>query len=699
MLQGENYKWAVKEGDLAFFVHDAAGAEDIDKAILSVCTEVNVFHTGILKFDEQLLLVHALPSQGVIVENFQDALKKLDADQVFICSVNVDQKVKESAFGWALRQVGSPYNDIFSPDCVNSKGDTSYYCCQLVVKAYEKYGIENLCSNYTLNFRGSDGQFLPYWIQYFNNKGCPIPQGLPGSHPSFLIRSKSLVVRLSFPVNMSRFSVLKRVDPALHYLSGCRMNPETSKRFNVVEPRSGEVLTSCSAADSKLLDRAVNEAKTAQPGWMEMGIQVRGSVLRKAAAIIRECIDDLAYWESIDCGKPICESRVDMKICAETFEFYSGLSASLAGSHFNLSKDRYAYTERIPWGIVGAIGVWNYPMQTASWKLAPALICGNAVIYKPSEYTPITAVILAEIFHNAGLPDGVLSVIQGDGETGQMLCSHKDVNKVTFTGSCNTGAKVYKSCAKQGFLRPLTLELGGKSSLIICEDADIENAVLGALMANYFCQGEVCTNASKVLVHESIYEDFRQRICQATSKIIVGDPLNEETRCGALITYNHLQKVLGFIDDAIKKGANVVFGGKKVEVKGFPNGFYLEPTILDNVNKEMRVYNEEIFGPVMLLIPFKSVEEAINIANETPYGLANGIFTKNLSTAYSAASKLHAGTVYVNTYNDTDVVVPFGGIKQSGFGRENGIAALDAFSQLKSVFVDVRGKLDNCFSV
>ncbi|VDO08884.1 unnamed protein product [Brugia timori] len=336
-------------------------------------------------------------------------------------------------------------------------------------------------------------------------------------------------------------------------------------------------------------------------------------------------------------------------------------------------------------------------MLTASWKIAPALMCGNAVLYKPSPFAPITSVVLAQILQAAGLPDGVLSVLQGEGETGQAICEHGGINKVTFTGSTATGSKILASCSLLDRIKPVTLELGGKSAMIICEDADIDVAVTGALMANFFAQGEVCSNASKVLVHVSRYDEFRQKVVKQTKNLAIGDPLLKETKIGATISREHLNKVKTYISEAVQQGAKLLCGGDEVKVKGLENGYYLSPAILDSINEQMKIYKEEVFGAAMLIIPFQNNEDAIRMANDTLYGLAAGVFTRNLHLAYSLASKLHAGNIYVNTFNITNAMIPFGGMKQSGFGRENGIAALEAFSQLKSVFVNASEKLDNPF--
>ncbi|VDM42010.1 unnamed protein product [Toxocara canis] len=693
---------AVRDGDLIFFVrHSNGNSTEFEDAVRSVGTKPDVFHVGMF-CSRVRSIVHAVPNEGVICEPVDDVLWRIDADHIDVLTVQTQTDlVAENAAHWALSRVGCRYNDIFSPDSLDSTGAEAYYCCQLVTKAYANYGLDTLCPSHTLNFADAHGRILPFWQHYYEERGALIPQGGKGSHPSKLITSSHLRRRFAKTLTrMGKFVVPDLVESALHFVHGSRLAAQTAAAFDIIEPRSGVVRTQCAIADSQLIDAAVRDAREAQPNWAFQSAQQRGVIFRRASSLIRESVEELAKLETLDCGKPIRESRDDVLSCADCFEFFAGTAHNLAGSHFPLeNNERFAYTLREPFGVVGAIGVWNYPMQTASWKIAPALMCGNAVIYKPSPLAPLSSLVLALILQKAGLPDGILSVVQGDGETGRLLCEHEGIDKVTFTGSSATGSKVLAACSRLGHLKPATMELGGKSSCIVFPDADLDVAVNGALMANFYSQGEVCSNASKILVHDLLIDEFRKRILAATKAIQVGDPLDEKTRMGALISNEHLIKVKSLIDEACKQGAKVLCGGERVTVKGLEGGFYLSPAIIENVNSSMRIYKEEIFGPVMMLIPFETFEEAVQIANDTPYGLAAGVFTNDMNTAYTAVCRLRAGNVYVNTYNDTNTMVPFGGMKQSGFGRENGVAALEAFSQIKSVFINASKKLDNPFAV
>uniref|UniRef100_A0A0M3ILC3 Aldedh domain-containing protein n=1 Tax=Ascaris lumbricoides TaxID=6252 RepID=A0A0M3ILC3_ASCLU len=693
---------AVRDGDLIFFVRHGDGSRtEFEDAVRSVGRQPDVFHVGMFCSDTQSI-VHAVPNGGVICEQVDDALQRVDADHVDVFTVHTQtDEVAKGAARWACTRIGCQYNDIFSANSLDSKGVESYYCCQLVVKAYANSGLDTLCPPHTLNFADAQGRILPFWQRYYEERNAQIPQGQKGSHPSKLIVSPHLRRRFARALShMGKFVVPELVDCALHFVHGSRLAAQTAVTFDVIQPRSGVVTTQCSAADLQMVDAAIRDAQRVLPTWALQSAQQRSVVLRRAASLIRDSLEQLAKLETLDCGKPICESRSDVLSSADCFEFFAGTAHNLAGRHFPLeSTERFAYTLREPYGVVAAIGVWNYPMQTASWKIAPALMCGNAVVYKPSPLAPLTSLALALILQNAGLPDGILSIVQGDGETGRLLCEHKGVDKVTFTGSSATGSKVLSACSRLGSLKPATMELGGKSACIVFPDADLNVAVNGALMANFYSQGEVCSNASKVLVHDLLIDEFRERVLAATNAIPIGDPLDEKTRMGALISEEHLRKVKKLIDDARKMGATVLCGGERVIVEGLEGGFYLGPAIIQGVNPNMQIYKEEVFGPVMMLIPFETFEQAIEIANDTPYGLAAGIFTNDMNIAYTAACRLQAGNIYVNTYNDTNAMVPFGGMRQSGFGRENGVAALEAFSQIKSVFVNASKKLDNPFLV
>uniref|UniRef100_A0A0R3RVF2 Aldedh domain-containing protein n=1 Tax=Elaeophora elaphi TaxID=1147741 RepID=A0A0R3RVF2_9BILA len=683
----------VAVGDVVFFKKGdkRKDKDQFEEAVASIALEP-VIHVALVSDDTGRWVIHAVRGSGVCQELLMSVIEKLRPESFEVYRPQLPEIVRISACQWTKSKIGASYNDIFSADMRNSKGHEAFYCCQLIAKSYEAAGINDFCPPHQLNFNDSSGKILPFWEEYYRKRSLPIPQDMPGSHPAKLIHSKYLKLHFArFCMPLAKFTVSKTIDDALHFIRGARVALTATKHFDVYQPRNGEILARCGCASAEVIDEVIKDASEAQKSWAALNVQQRGAVLRQAASIIRSVENQLAYMETIDCGKPIEESRWDMANSADTFEFFGGALHNIAGNHFPLSNDNYAYTERVPWGIVGAIGVWNYPMQTAAWKIAPALMCGNAVVYKPSPFAPVTSVLLAQILQAAGLPDG------GEGETGQAICEHKGISKVSFTGSSATGSKILASCSLFGRIKPVTLELGGKSAMIICKDADIDVAVTGAFMANFFSQGEVCSNASKVLVHMSCYDEFRQKIVEQTKNLVIGDPLVKETKIGATISRGHLSKVKAFIDEAVQQGAKLLCGGDEVKVKGLEDGYYLSPAVLDSITEQMRIYKEEVFGAAMLIIPFRNNEDAIRMANDTPYGLAAGVFTRNLHLAYSMASKLNAGNVYVNTFNITNAMIPFGGMKQSGFGRENGIAALEAFSQVKSVFVNASEKLENPF--
>uniref|UniRef100_A0A914BZM9 Aldehyde dehydrogenase domain-containing protein n=1 Tax=Acrobeloides nanus TaxID=290746 RepID=A0A914BZM9_9BILA len=477
---------------------------------------------------------------------------------------------------------------------------------------------------------------------------------------------------------MKKFAIPQDLTKALHFIGGSRLNLLSPHKFMVMEPRNGSHLTECCSAERSQVEEAVLISRKAQKFWAAMPWLERGHILRRAAELIRSHVNEISLWEVRDNGKPIREAKADVLSCAETFEYFSGVD--LSGQHIPYSDQdsRFAYTRREPLGVVGAVGAWNYPIQTATWKIAPAIACGNAIVYKPSPLAPISAVILAQLLQCAGVPNGIVNIVQGEAITGTAICESTGINKVSFTGSSSTGKKIVETCAKI-HVKPVTLELGGKSSCIIFEDADMEMAVNGAMMANFFSQG--------------------QKVAESTAQLVIGDPLNEATHVGASISNEHMKKVKGYIDGAIKQGAKLIYGGEPVSVEGLESGFYLSPCILSGVTRGMTVYHEEIFGSVMLIIPFESDEEALKMANDTEFGLAAGVFTNDLSRAHSFAAMLEAGTVYINTFNDVSPLVPFGGFKQSGFGRENGRSAIEAYSQIKSVFVNTSKRLENAFQV
>ena len=451
-------------------------------------------------------------------------------------------------------------------------------------------------------------------------------------------------------------------------------------------PANGDLLGLVEMAGPETVDAAVAAARKGQVVWAQMTGTERGRVLKRAADLLRARNAELADLETRDTGKPIQETiAVDVMSGADCLEYFGGLAATLSGEHVDLGPLAFGYTRREPLGVVAAIGAWNYPIQIACWKAAPALACGNAMIFKPAELTPLTAAKLAEIFTEAGLPDGVFNVVQGAAETGRLLSRHPGIAKISLTGEVGTGRKVMADAAPT--LKSVTLELGGKSPLIIFEDARLDNAVSGALMANFYSAGEVCSNGTRVFVHRSIKDAFLEKLKARTEKMILGDPLDPATHMGALISETHMNKVLSAIARGKAEGARLVTGGHRATGGALDRGFFVAPTIFDQCTDEMSVVREEIFGPVMTVLDFDTEEEVVARANATEFGLAAGVFTNDLTRAHRVIAHLQAGTCWINQYNVTPIELPFGGYKQSGIGRENSRAAIEHYSQLKSVYV------------
>ncbi|XP_061895421.1 4-trimethylaminobutyraldehyde dehydrogenase A [Entelurus aequoreus] len=464
----------------------------------------------------------------------------------------------------------------------------------------------------------------------------------------------------------------------------------------VYEPATGRVLCHMTPCDEEDVDAAIRSARAAYLQWSQLAGMERARVMLEAARIIRERREKIAKVEVINNGKSITEALVDVDIAWQCLEYYAGLAGTLSGQHIQLPGGAFAYTRREPLGVCAGIGAWNYPFQIAAWKSAPALACGNAMVFKPSPMTPVTAVILAEIYKEAGVPDGLFCVVQGGAETGTLLCRHPAVAKVSFTGSVPTGKKVMEMSAKT--VKQVTLELGGKSPLIIFKDCELENAVKGALMANFLTQGQVCCNGTRVFVQRDIMPQFLEQVVKRTKAIAIGDPLLDGTRMGALISKPQLEKVLGFVSQAKKEGAKVLCGGDMF-VPSDPKlkaGYFMSPCVLDHCRDDMTCVKEEIFGPVMSVLPFDTEEEVLQRANNTTFGLASGVFTRDISRAHRVASKLEAGTCFINNYNISPVEVPFGGYKMSGFGRENGQVTIEYYSQLKTVVVEM-GDVESLF--
>ncbi|KFI11042.1 betaine-aldehyde dehydrogenase [Vibrio coralliilyticus] len=472
------------------------------------------------------------------------------------------------------------------------------------------------------------------------------------------------------------------------YIDGSACNATSGESFITYNPANGEPLATIGQASPQDLERAIESAKQGFKVWSAMTPMERSRILFKAVAILRERNDELAALEVADTGKPLQEAiEVDIVTGADVIEYFAGLVPGMQGEQQPLSENQFFYTRREPLGICAGIGAWNYPIQIAMWKSAPALAAGNAMIFKPSEETPLTALKLAEIFSEAGLPDGVFNVLQGDHRVGQMLTAHPEIAKVSFTGESGTGKLVMADSAKT--LKQVTMELGGKSPMVIFDDAKLDNAVSAAMVANFYTQGEVCTHGTRVYVHEAIYDAFVSQLKERTEKLIVGNPIDMDTQIGALISKEHLGKVLRAIEEAKQSGATLLTGGYQVKDNGLENGNFVIPTVFTDCTDDMPHVQSEIFGPVMSVLKFSEESDVIERANDTSYGLAAGVFTQDLSRAHRVIHQLQAGICWVNTWGDSPAEMPVGGYKHSGIGRENGPETLRHYTQTKSVLIEL----------
>ena len=468
---------------------------------------------------------------------------------------------------------------------------------------------------------------------------------------------------------------------ASHFINGEYVEDTGGTPIDVIYPASGQCIGRVYGATDAVIEQAIESARHAQKNWANTSGTERGRILRRAADIIRERNRDLSILETYDTGKPLSETLyVDATSAADALEYFGGLAGSLTGEHIPMGEN-WAYTVREPLGLCVGIGAWNYPTQISCWKGAPALACGNAMIFKPSETTPLCALKVAEILIEAGLPKGLFNVVQGLGEVGAKLVSDARVDKVSLTGSVPTGRKVYAAAAAG--IKHVTMELGGKSPLIIFEDADIENAVGGAILGNFYSSGQVCSNGTRVFVHEAIKEKFLERLNARLREAVIGDPLDEATNFGPMVSERQMKIVQNYIEIGQAEGARLICGGERLD----RDGFYLEPTVFADVRDDMTIAREEIFGPVMSVLDFNDEADVIARANDTEFGLSAGVFTNDLSRAHRVIAQLEAGSCFINSYNDAPVEAPFGGAKLSGVGRENSKAAVEHYSQMKSVFV------------
>jgi len=465
---------------------------------------------------------------------------------------------------------------------------------------------------------------------------------------------------------------------ASHFINGDWMEDTDGAAIEVINPATGDVIAKLHEATPAVIDAALASAHAAQSDWAARKPIERGRILRRVADLIRERGDALARLETLDTGKPLQETLVaDWPSGADALEYFGGLAPTVTGETIPLGGD-FAYTLREALGVCVGIGAWNYPSQIACWKSAPALAMGNSMVFKPSEVTPLGALELAAMFIEAGLPAGLFNVVQGRGAVGASLVTDPRVAKVSLTGSVPTGRKVYAAAAEG--VRNVTMELGGKSPLIIFDDADLDSAVGAAMMANFYSAGQVCSNGTRVFVQKGIKAAFLAQLKARAEKIVLGDPMDMATQMGPLVSQAQVDKVMGYVKGAVPQGARLVTGGAQKDM-------FVQPTVFADVTDDMVIAQEEVFGPVMAVLDFETEEEVVTRANETDFGLAAGVFTADLTRAHRVISALQAGTCWINTYNLTPVEMPFGGSKMSGVGRENGKAALEYYSQIKSVYV------------
>ncbi|HLL70524.1 MAG TPA: aldehyde dehydrogenase family protein [Pyrinomonadaceae bacterium] len=478
------------------------------------------------------------------------------------------------------------------------------------------------------------------------------------------------------------------------FIDGKWVDAESGKTFTTPNPSTGETLAEIAEADKADVDKAVAAARRAFEGkWSRLSARDRGRLIYKLSQLIEAKSQELAALETADNGKPIRESAyVDLPQVVENFEYFAGWATKIEGETIPVPGQMFNYTLRQPLGVCGQIIPWNFPLLMAAWKLAPALAAGNTIVLKPAEQTPVTAMELGKLIQEAGFPDGVVNIVPGYGETaGAALASHPGIDKIAFTGSTEVGKIIARSAAEN--LTKVTLELGGKAPNIVFADADIDQAVNGAMMGIFFNQGQVCCAGSRLFLAESVKDEFLERFKARAERVKVGDPMDKNTQMGPQVSEEQLTRIKGYVDIARGEGATVLSGGGSPQLEGnFQKGFFFQPTVFSEVQNTMRVAQEEIFGPVVSVITFKDEKDLLQQANETVYGLSAGIWTKDITRAHRFARDINAGTVWINTFNMFNAASPFGGFKQSGYGREMGKHALELYTHVKSVWVDLSGK-------
>ena len=480
-----------------------------------------------------------------------------------------------------------------------------------------------------------------------------------------------------------------KIKPGKLFINGRWVDSVSGKAFDTLNPATEKVITSVAEGDSADIDLAVAAAREAFENgpWKKTDARDRGRILLKIAGLIERNKDELALLDTLDNGKPINETtKADIPLVIDCFLYYAGWADKIHGETIPVRGDFFNYTLREPVGVVGQIIPWNFPLLMAAWKIAPALACGNTIVLKPAEQTPLSALRLGEICQEAGLPDGVLNIVTGYGPTaGAALAEHMDVDKIAFTGGSATGRIIMQAASKN--LKRISLELGGKSPNIVFADSDVDSAVAGAMTGIFFNQGEVCCAGSRLFIEKSIHEEFIDKLSNKAANMRVGNPEDTGTQMGAQVSKEQFDKILGYIETGKQEGAKLVTGGERCGERGY----FIKPTIFDAVDNNMRIAKEEIFGPVVSAITFDDVDEVVRQGNLSVYGLAAAVWTKDIKKAHRLARDLKAGTIWINTYNAFDAASPFGGFKQSGFGRELGVHALELYTHVKSVWINLGG--------
>ena len=474
------------------------------------------------------------------------------------------------------------------------------------------------------------------------------------------------------------------------FIAGTWRAPVSGETYTTINPATEEPSAEVGKGDERDLDLAVAAARKAfdQGPWPRMSAADRGRIVWKLGDLIQQNLDEMARLESLNTGKTMFDSgKVEIPFAAEVFRYYAGWATKIHGETLALRDNAFTFTLRQPVGVVGAIVPWNFPFLLASWKIAPALAAGNTVVLKPASLTPLTALKFAELCQQAGLPEGVFNVVTGPGGTvGMALVRDPRVDKIAFTGSTDVGKQIMREAA--GTLKRLSLELGGKSPNIVFADADMDAAVKGAMTGIFYNKGEVCAAGSRLFVEEKIHAELMAQLTERVKGLKVGDPMDKATRMGPVVSRQQMETVLGYIEAGKREGARLVAGGGRANV-GNGKGYFVEPTIFDDVTNRMKIAREEIFGPVLSVIPFTSIDDGLAQGNDTAYGLAAAVWTRDVAKALRAARAIRAGTVWVNAYNLFDAALPFGGFKESGFGREMGSVGLDHYTEVKTVWVDL----------